>query len=343
MKKLTTLCICVFLFLACNKNKGEEKVINDILYSDGEKEDQVTSYNSSNYETQFNQLIGKYDTKMRVSIAKQIDNQLIIYQQFLTDLSKAKKTSISNEEFQDKLIEIQSNMLTSLFDSEIDVNADYYEFILNLNALTDKYILESNLDPSNFENFENLDRIELNKGVVQKINELALDEEAKSKPDIIKNTSEYLSFLAYVPFPPMRAIGIGMTLFSFSYEALNDGVKQQVAGYTAQMDKNELIAELKKNLPESYYDKKTNSFTVNALTSENKKYVTDKYNNLNTEYNLDLESDFKKYHVVENEIKGRVGDYSDGIWTVHYQNLLKIKDNNLKKLKSKEEIKPVKL
>ncbi|MGG5508301.1 MULTISPECIES: hypothetical protein [unclassified Myroides] len=333
MKKII-IALVVFSFIGCKKDNSaeNERIIKEILNHQSSEVQVDEGYSLDNYEENFDLLIKKYDSKMRVVLAKQIDNQLTMYNSLLVDLSKVKKTSISDEEFKSNVEKLQQQVLKDLVESEIVVNVDYFEFLNELHELTQKY---KKLNPgANLKRYDALDRIELSEGVRQKIEELAQDEKLKADTNIGEKVLEGLSFLAYMPKAPVLAVGFAADVALQFREELHIAKKKEASGYHAQIDKEELIDRIKQNLPADIYDVKSNSFSTKASTKDRNKALATTLNQINRA-NLDLERDFKLYHNIRNNPKGRIGDYSDGIWTVHYQNMLKIKNENLKALSAK--------
>lgn len=330
MKKIV-LALGFLSLMACKKDRvaENEALINEILNDQVEVSlDETVSLD--NYENKFDALIKKYDSRMRVVLAKQIDNQLTMYNDLLMDLSKAKKVSISDEEFNANVVQLQQRVLNDLLESEIVVNVDYFEFLDELHELTQVY---QQVNPrAKLKRYDSLDPIELSEGVRQKIEELAQDERVQEEKNRVEQGLEALSFLSFVPKSPFFLVGFGAEMALQFKEELHIATKKEAAGYHPQLTKNEVVERLKHNLSPNIYDAKSNTFSTHVSNEERNKAIAATLKQVNRA-NLDLERDFKRYHNLRNNPKGRIGDYSDGIWTVHYQNVLKIKNENLKALR----------
>lgn len=338
MRKLVFLLSMASVFIACKdegKSSGSD-VVDEIIMSknleNSKEEVAIEVFTIDNYGSKFNDLIKRYDSRMRVVLAKQIDGQFTIYQKMLSKLDKAKRMSVTNEEFNRSLYDIQQEVLEQLLESEIIVQVEYYSFLNELNELTEKY------KPLNkrakLTNYETLDRIELSYGVLQKIDELARDEINKKDKDITLVGAEYLSFLTVVPYPAVAGIGVAAQVYEMFGEKVGVFKKKTAVGFNEQLSKEELVSMVKANLPKDVYNVNKSKFVKNESGVTRLEAVKGALEEVNRN-NLDLKRDFEMYHDIRNNPKGRIGDYSDGIWTVHYQNLLKIKEANYHALQAK--------
>lgn len=337
MKKLSCIILLSVLFFnySCKKDSETDKSLFGI-----KSENTEIVISPSTYEKNGIQLLANHREDLRNSLPTSIQDILNQYKDLLKKVEKYKIYATSQQDQLNYEHQIQQETFDSLVAKEVLVNLDYTNLIFDLENLNKEYSEKYNIPIDSLQSYFELSHISLNEEVFLKINELIVDD--KERHDILakrerdeKYTDYALIAITMLPMGgPLSKIPEGSKKVitqihnginsSMKNKALNNGAGE-IAKLTYNLSKNagnsKFINGSKKKIINSISNEaKRTSLNTSLVSGLKRKVATVSVitagNTLNHQKTIKNEDLFK---VIENKLEGRIGDYSDGILTVHFQ------------------------
>lgn len=330
MRKFYLLAFFVaFLCFSCKKEEANEKTISTISSSLVKYEnDSIADFSElsvSNYELEALQILEKGKKRLQVAIPITIEEQVDLYEETIRKFSEQAISSMSLNETTDKIIDVEAEIVLEMMEDELRLNKVYYDIVYNLEELNKKYA--DLLDPQGgrilLEDYHNSPSIVYSFDIMEKITEFVNSEAAFQNG---KNRSTLLSVLTYIghgiryiPLPHAQALGYGLTGLAMSGDVVNDRVMENQAGVPIPT----IISRMNSALQNPEEREKLKTDLKSKLHLANEDHIenpTNKYLSA-SEY----ESARREFSGFGNRVKGRIGDFSDGIITQpigHLRNLI---------------------
>ncbi|MBI9056972.1 MAG: hypothetical protein JEZ01_04295 [Labilibaculum sp.] len=321
--KLYSFLIVMVLFASCRGNSNSEGNLNDFIVVKQKNNESGDSreYSKENYRQEVEKIIKEGKESLRKVLPKIIEDQFKLYKNTLDELEAANVMSINQTIADKRILEINVNTGVQLLDDELYVNEIYYNIIGKLALLNDDYynhyLIENDVE-INFHDFYDIKPFVLAEEVSFKIDEFVKDEKCRSAKE-----SKDLKF------------GVGITLIQLIPGASAVTKITESIVKTARTIKKG--ADLAKNagfvqkFAAKVMGQKTAIKLARGLSNSVKRNRVSKRVALVGGAGVAVEAgyNFKQYRNIENKLKGRIGDFSDGMIAVHIQMLREISKLNI--------------
>ncbi|MFV0211420.1 hypothetical protein OBK22_06370 [Empedobacter falsenii] len=337
MKKISCFILLSFLIFnySCEKNIETDKSLFGI---NSENTEIVIS--PSTYEKNGIQLLDAHRNDLRNSLPNSIQDILNHYKDLLKKVEKYKIYATSQQDQQNYVHQIQQETFDSLVTKEVLVNLDYTNLLYDLENLNKEYSEKYNIPIDSLHSYFKLSHISLNEEVFLKINELIEEDKARENILAKRERNEKYTDIAVIAISmlpmggPLSKIPEGSKkVITQIHNGINSSMKNralkegagEIAKLTYTLSKNtgnsKFINLSKKKIINSISNEaKRTSINTSVVSGLKRKAATVSVitvgNSLNHQKPIKNEDLFK---VIENKLEGRIGDYSDGILTVHFQ------------------------
>ena len=317
MKKIFKKIILLsLLFFSCSKKEnhtidsiGSAYVRKDII-----KHADLTA---EAYSAEALNILDNHRKKLKAILPHMIFDEIKLYKNTLIEIEKAPSKAFSLQET-NRLIKIEGiNAGKRLMKKSILLNQQYFRLLNELSILNIKYNVDNKIV---FKDFYDAGPIVLNEEVLFKIDELIADEKQRSEIEE-KNTQK-----AYViDAINLLAIITRTTKDKEFLMELTRGVKAA---------KNAQILETSASSLTKYSSKLFNKGTATFLATKLKNQeLRDQIANQSSKTakiaafsivglkQIQETETLQSFKAIENKMNGRIGDFSDGILTVHMQSV----------------------
>lgn len=342
MKHSYILFICCIICFSCSKDKHNEQKLKDVFG--------VMSTNTLSQSIEYNlynanglELLERERNNLRATLSNSILEQVSVYKDYLKNLEKKKIIATSSNEFQKYFEEENNKVFDSLIAKDIRVNIVYLKLLDDLENLNIEYSKKYNIPHDSLKSYYDLPKIVLSDEVYLKIKELHKDEEKRIQLENRKRNEEMVINTSSILIGLLPAGGTITSISTSTLGSISKGLKWAKNGKGIIGNQN-TITKISQQVGTSIYSnklvgQKIINKTIKILSNENKRYATGKQiistgkkvgamgvitggNSLYSSMNYTKGIEYFKN--IENKIEGRIGDYSDGILSVHFQN---IRDN----------------
>ncbi|MBQ0908586.1 hypothetical protein KBJ98_07725 [Flavobacterium sp. F-328] len=324
MQKILLFFLLVTL-LGCSKKK--DNIPLDSIGSSFEKSRKFEDLTIENYSNEAEEILEKHKQKLKIILPRLIADEVIIYEKFLTEVEKSPIKNLSYHDTNQYLYEELSNTKNRLMIKEMALNKAYFQLFNELSFLNFKYrFFRSNLV---FKDFYDAGPIVLSEEVLIKIDEMVKDEKIRVAIEKKINTS--------------KIVGSGLSILTniVSFSKCGKSLKSVTVGAKAAKNKFFLksASNYKSKLTYLVLEKNMAQKLSQILSNQNKRdFIVGRseeaflalsvVNHLNDRREDKLLESFQN---INNQINGRIGDFSDGILAVHLQKVRGIiKDNTTK-------------
>lgn len=316
------ICIVICFVLSCN-NKKEEKFENTIGSSVIEKEVRLdTTLTAETYAAEALIIMNKHKENLKTLLPQIILSEVEIYKKTLYQIEKKSAKTYTLDETNLAIALEQNKSGVKILEKEVELNQTYFQLFNELTLLNEKY--KSKLTKDEYIDFYNAGPIVLAEEVMLKIDELVKDEKIRIVAENKKQNKEFaLTFVSFIPIAgQLKGILGGITQAS-----------QHIVRNVKLPQKSKFIAN------ESYklMNKKVAAFIAKTFKNDQIRtkvsYTVDNKIKLGIKdvaTYLSSEQAGEMFKVLENKINGRIGDFSDGILSVHMQRVRDIIKQNTK-------------
>lgn len=313
-------------FFGCSKKKDNTPL--DSIGSSFVKSQKFEDLTVENYSHEAQEILEKHKQKLKTILPNLIADEVTIYEKFLIEVEKSPIKNLSYYDTNQYLYQELSNTKNRLMTKEIALNKAYFQLFDELSFLNYKYrLFKSNLV---FRDFYDAGPIVLSEEVLIKIDEMVKDE--KTRVAIEKK------------FSTSQNAGIGLNILTTILGASKCGKSLKSITVGAKAANNHFFlsstANLKSKLTYLVLDKNMSQKMSQILSNQNKRdfiversekafLVLSGIKGLNS---LREDKIFESFKAINNQINGRIGDFSDGILAVHLQRVGSIMKDNAAKL-----------
>lgn len=341
----TTITIFTIFLLSCSSSDNTSKRAFGIPDKANLEE---LALSIDNYNAIGIALIEREREELQLTLGKIIKEQVGVYRKLIDEWEIKKIYATSQNEYNNYLVQENEKALDSLIAKDIYINLVYFKLIEKLENLNTNYSKEFDIPLEELKSFYDLDKIILSDEVSRKIQELIKDDKKRTEK-LVKETRNEVALLGLDM--ALRAIPVGGEITRSTINSISTGLKyakqgKSLAEGAATITKISYGAAetIKKNnigskVINSVINKLSNETKriemATTLTKSAKKNISSMisgssiqaYDYLNSR-SINLSKTREQFKVIENKIEGRIGDYSDGILTVHLQDIReKIKYN----------------
>ena len=326
------------LFFSCKKEVSNENSMTTISSSLVTQEEDIeadfSELSMKNYELEALQILEKGKKRLQVAVPMTIESQVDLYEETLQKFSEQAVSSRSMNETTDKIIDVEAEMLLQMMEDEVKLNKVYFDIVFDLEELNKKY--SEFLDPEGkiirLQDYHNSPSIVYSVDINEKIIEFVKSDKVyqKGRPKgLLMSVIDKIGFgIAIIPTPVTRIGGATISGIAKVGTLANDIKMEKDAGVPIPI------------LTSRMYSALDNSTEREKLKNELKAKLY-----LETE---DDTSDFSKMHLSAaeyesakrefsgfgNRLKGRIGDFSDGIITQPVGHLRNLIEQNVKILEN---------
>ncbi len=317
MKKIFVKILLLSLpFYSCTKKENQtiDSIGSAYVRTDIIKHSDKTA---EAYSAEALKILENHKKELKAILPQMIFDEIKVYKNTLIEIEKAPSKALSLQET-NRLIKIEGvNAGNRLMKKSILLNQHYFKLFNELSILNIKYNVDNKIL---FKDFYDAGPIVLSEEVLLKIDELIADEKERSEIEknqthkayvidainliaIITRTTKDKEFLMDLTRGVKAAKNAKIletsasSLTKYSSKFLNKGT----ATFLATKLKNQ-------NLRDQIADQSSKTAKVAALSIVGLKHIQE------TET-------LQSFKAVENKMNGRIGDFSDGILSVHMQNV----------------------
>lgn len=347
---VTFLIIILNMVISCTskQKEGSEKSIYEI-YLDAPEED----FSLQAYEDNSINIINTHRENLQTVLKISIHDILIHYKDLLKKIEKNKIYATSHLDHENYVLQIQNETFDSLVAKDIKVNLEYTKLLYDLEKLNHQYAKEYKIPIDSLHSYFDANKISLNEEVFLKINELINEDEERTKNIEKRERNEKytdyaitaISFIPYVgplaKIPVASKVAITQIHHGISSSMKNKALKEG-AGKIAQFTFN--LSSKSGNSNFLNFPKKIIDYSLSnndkrlkishAIANGTKTFVGSKAvktvsNNIDplNESNSKIKVQ-DLYKVIDNQLEGRIGDYSDGYTGPYIQELIDIAKMN---------------
>lgn len=320
------------LILSCKEKNTNEETMSTISSSLIEKEIESTTDFSElsveNYELEALQILGNGKRRLQVAVPITIENQVNLYEETLQKFSEQAVSSRSLDETNDNIIDVEAEMLLQMMEDEVKLNKVYFDIVFELEELNKKYaeFLDPEGETIRLEDYHNSPSIVYSVDIYEKITEFANSDAAYENGKMRNELLNILSILGVgissIP-NPLQAAGVVVSVVASSGKIANDRVMEAQAGVPIPT----MISKLNSSLENPEERKKLKNELKAKLHLATEEYLKDSANNHLSA--AEYESARREFSGFGNRLKGRIGDFSDGIITQPIGHLRKLIDRNV--------------
>lgn len=309
------LLLLSLVFLSCSKKQeqpidsiGSKYVRTDIL--------KHSPLSAESYSNEALKILENHKKELKAILPQMILDEISEYKNTLVEIEKTPAKAFSLEET-NQLIEIEGvNTGNRLMKKSILLNQHYFKLFNELSILNIKYNIDNKIV---FKDFYDAGPIVLSDEVLDKIDELIKDEKIRVE---IENNDEIKGY-AFTALTVISTI-TGQTQNKEKLMNLTRGLKaaknsiilekspSMLAKYTSEFLNKDLAA---------YTAKKLNNQKLRDKVADNSAKIGATSSMLSGLKLIQTNKPLQSFKNIENKMTGRIGDFSDGILSVHMQNV----------------------
>jgi len=325
------------LILSCKEKGSNEETMSTISSSLIEKEDQskndFSELSVENYELEAIQILEKGKKRLQVALPITIESQVDLYEETLKKFSEQAVSSRSLDETADNIIDFEAEMLLQMMEDEVKLNKVYFDIVFELEELNKKYA--ECLDPQGeilfFENYHNSPSIVYSVDIFGKVTEFVNSDAAYQNGKFRGVLFDAFGLLgigmSFIP-NPLKAAGPVVSFVAKGGNIVNDRVMEAQAGVpiptTISRANNALQNPVEREKLKNELKAKLHLATEDYLRNPANKHLSA----------AEYESARREFSGFGNRLKGRIGDFSDGIITQPIGHLRNLIEQNVKILKN---------
>lgn len=346
---LFAVSLLILSVMSCDGDKKNNKYLFETNFT--ETPLTLVANNYSNYSNKI-----KEDNRitLRTELPNRIDDIFNIYKNAIIDLERKKIYATSNSDYNKYVKEIQLEVIDSLLIKEVQVNLKYFELLEDLEYLNVQYSKEYNIPIDSFKSYYDLQHIVLGDEVLKKIAELEKEEivrQANLKKQRNIDAGIFVGTTAIsllIPTGPNTKISamanslIAQVSNGFKNAIQGKALQEKASvltqktwqmankaqGYELGSGANKLIYKQLSN-PEKRAKVKVDILSI-AKTQSTSFALSSAATNYNkiTSRNEKIQHSKEYFQVIDTELRGKIGNFSDGIMTVHFENINSIIKHN---------------
>lgn len=316
------------LILSCKEKSRNEETMSTISSSLIEKENQkktdFSELSVENYELEALQILEKGKKRLQVALPITIESQVDLYEETLQKFSEQAVSSRSLDETTDNIIDVEAEMLLQMMEDEVKLNKVYFDIVFELEELNEKYagFLDSKEEFMLLQGYHNSTSIVYSVDIYEKITEFANSdiayENGRTRTVLLNILSILGAGIGSIP-NPLQGAGVVVSVVASSGKIANDRVMEAQAGVPIPT----MISKLNSSLENPEERKKLKNELKAKLHLATEEYLKDSANKHLSA--AEYESARREFSGFGNRLKGRIGDFSDGIITQpigHLRNLI---------------------
>lgn len=312
MKKIVVI-LLVVLLVGCSKKK--DSIPLESIGKSYVKLPKSNELSVDNYSLEANSILEKHKEKLKILLPILISDQINIYKNILLEIEKAPIKTLSYDGTNQYINQELFNLKNRLLEKEILLNNEYFKLFNELSLLNFKY--RSSKTNDEFIDCYDSGPIVLSEEVMIKIEEMIKDEKIRIALENKVSTSQKAGYGLDALLTLIKIPKCGKTLKSITVgvkASTNKLFLQSAANTTSKVTYLLLNENLSKSMAYCLKNQKKRDYISNK--AEKGFYVLLGLDAVNDLYKYDTSQSFK---VINNQINGRIGDFSDGILTVHLQ------------------------
>jgi hypothetical protein len=326
--RLLILFLATCLVLGCSdkKQEREENTIGSSILKNEVVVD--TTLTAETYSAEALKIMEEHKKGLKTLLPQMILAEVEIYKKTLDQIEKKPAQTYNLDETNLSINLERYNAGESIIEKEIELNQTYFQLFNELSLLNEKY--KNVILDKNFTDFYDAGPIVLAEEVMIKIDELVKDEKIRIVAENRKeNIDLALTFVAIIPgAASCKGILGGITQGAKAYRTGIDLPKS--AGFLAKTTKKLMNAKVA-----NFVSKTLKNDAIRTKVSYlgyvplGEKVIVGGGKKVSSYLPPDQAGEIFK--ILENKINGRIGDFSDGILSVHMERVRSIiKDNSVK-------------
>lgn len=343
------LILLILFQISCSKDNQNEKYLFETNFTET-----PLSLAANNYSTYSNKIKEDNRITLRTELPNRIDDIFNIYKNAIIDLERKKIYATSNSDYNKYVKEIQLKVIDSLLIKEVQVNLKYFELLEDLEYLNVQYSKEYNIPIDSFKSYYDLQHIVLGDEVLKKIAELDKEEivrQANLKKQRNIDAGIFVGTTAIsllIPTGPKTKMSVALNgVIAQIKNGFEDAIKGKALQIGAPMLTKktwEMASKVQGSRLGSFANKKLYvqiknqeqrakikddilSIAKTKATNFGLTYAATNYNKI-TSRNEKIQHSKEYFQVIDNELRGKIGNFSDGIMTVHFENINSIIKHN---------------
>lgn len=323
MKSLKVSCLLIFVIIiySCNNESSNVNALKSIGASSDERID-YEILSSETYRSEALSIIESGKRRLKDLLPNVVEGQMKMYEKTLLEIEAQPIKTLSFQDSNSEIQRVKNDALDSLLIDELRVNQVFYETINELTLLNLKY----NKSDSTivFQDYYDTKPFILAEEVVEKMEELLFDEKERIKRE---DQDNYISAAAALTsFIPLAGIAAKLATVASKMKALK---KAMPANTIASKFLKEKVLPTITNQISNHTKRVTLEAQARLIPGKainGAKYVMNKdFSEVNQKEIQKTALDFKS---PDNELPGRIKDFSDGVITQPIANLrLMMKQN----------------
>ena len=317
MKKIVVILLIVLL-VGCSKRK--DSIPLESIGKSYVKLPKSNELSIDNYSLEANSILEKHKEKLKILLPILISDQINIYKNILLEIEKAPIKTLSYDGTNQYINLELFKSKNRLMEKEILLNNE-------LAILNFKY--RSSTTNDKFIDYYDAGPIVLSEEVMIKIEEMIRDEKVRIALENKVSTSQKAGYGldAIITLLRIPKCGKNLKSITFGVKASNNKLfLQSAANIISKATYLLLNKNLSRSMAYQLRNQKKRDFIAN--NAEKGFYVLSSLDAVNDLYKYNKSKSFK---VINNQIDGRIGDFSDGIVATHLQRVRTIiKDNATK-------------
>lgn len=313
MKKLFIKLLFFIIFFGCSKkdNKPLDSIGSKYVRTDIIKNSKLTA---ETYSAEALNILENHKKELKVILPQMILDEVSIYRNTLIEIEKAPVKALSLQET-NRLINMEGfNAGNRLLKKSILLNQHYFKFFNELSILNIKYNVENKIV---FKDFYDAGPIVLSDEVLLKIDELIQDEkiraEIESNDEIKGYAFSALNLITAITNQTQnreKLMNLTRGLKAAKNSIILEKSPSMLAKYTSKFLNKDLAA---------FTAKKINNQKLRDKVADNSAKIGTASSTLGSLKFIPTSQPLQSFKNIENKMNGRIGDFSDGILTVHLQ------------------------
>ncbi|MDO6803948.1 hypothetical protein Q4595_15970 [Wenyingzhuangia sp. 1_MG-2023] len=322
MKKTIGILLIINLLFSCKKEKEN---INSLKHVGSSFNSKKTKFSKNEaYEKEAVQIIEKGKSRLQNLLPNIINNQISLIKDTFNKTKNSSIRSITLNETDIDIRSIKTYTLDSLINSELKVNKVYFQIINELSILNEKFKKDNSIK---LKDYYDIKPFILAEDVLTKIDELITDENQRIEIEKRKkNISLCTSVVAFLPgiSGVSKILEKVATTARFARRNIKPGTltNDVFRNKIAPLFINKISNKTKRNIIEGGIN--------HSIKNQLKNSASSLLNNLKSIDPESIEKTYDYFKSNDNQIRGRIGDFSDGILTQPIANLRKIMKENCK-------------
>lgn len=303
------------MFLGCSEKQeqpldsiGSKYVRNDIL--------KQSDLSAESYSNEALKILENHKKELKSILPQMILDEISEYKNTLIEIEKTPAKAFSLEET-NQLIQIEGiNTGNRLFKKSILLNQHYFKLFNELSILNIKYNIDNKIV---FKDFYDAGPIVLSDEVLDKIDELIKDEKIRVE---IENNDKIKGY-AFTALTVISTI-TGHSQNKEKLMNLTRGLKAAKNSIILEKSPSMLAKYTSKFLDKDlavYTAKKLNNQKLRDKVADNSALIGATSSILGGLKTIQTNKPLQSFKNIENKMSGRIGDFSDGILSVHMQSV----------------------